>query len=185
MRSSQFTLWGIVFLLLLSISCSQAFVLSSSSSSVPQERLVAITRDGWCRRAMTLTTGSIRSRSRASIPLGLASNDEDTKKSSIENNEQEDENETDPDEEKGKSISLYELYEQQEKAARKVNQNLLLGYRLEKAFNASLWGFVIVGFALNFFGYGYVLKDGHLDIDTLENRQFQRELNRVVVPDEK
>jgi hypothetical protein len=42
------------------------------------------------------------------------------------------------------------------------------------------WTFVLVGFLLEAFGYSYMIRDGQLTIDTLDNRQFQEELTRGI-----
>lgn len=55
---------------------------------------------------------------------------------------------------------------------------LLFPQRFGDALTRVGWLFVGVGILLNSLGYGYVLSDGKLRIDTLENRQFQNEINR-------
>jgi hypothetical protein len=53
-----------------------------------------------------------------------------------------------------------------------VLDRLLLPNRIGEAVNSALWLFVFCGFLLNVNGYGYVVKDHTITIDTLENRQF-------------
>ena len=38
---------------------------------------------------------------------------------------------------------------------------------------------IVAGFVLNSFGYDYIVKDGRVTIGTIEERQFQNEVNRV------
>lgn len=47
---------------------------------------------------------------------------------------------------------------------------------LQSAFVAAAWAFLAFGVILNLFGYDYVMRDGHLAIDTTEAAQFQKEV---------
>ena len=76
-------------------------------------------------------------------------------------------------------MTLYELAELEAKASKRINDRLMLPYRIGRAINAAIWSFVILGFALNFFGYGYVKgENGMIAIGTLEERNFQIEVNK-------
>jgi hypothetical protein len=67
----------------------------------------------------------------------------------------------------------------EEESSRKVFQRLDLPRRIGEAINSVAVLFVVCGLLLNVCGYSYVLKDNYmLTIDTLENRQFQRELRK-------
>jgi hypothetical protein len=67
----------------------------------------------------------------------------------------------------------------EEESSRKVFQRLDLPGRIGEAVNSVAVLFVCCGLLLNVFGYAYVVKDNYmLTIDTLENRQFQRELSK-------
>ena len=67
----------------------------------------------------------------------------------------------------------------EEESSRKVFQRLDLPRRIGEAVNSVAVLFVVCGLLLNVCGYSYVLKDNYmLTIDTLENRQFQRELRK-------
>lgn len=66
----------------------------------------------------------------------------------------------------------------EEEVSRRVFNRLLLPTRLGEAFNKTLWALVLFQFLLNAFGYSFLLKDGSLVIDTLENQQFQQEIRR-------
>lgn len=67
----------------------------------------------------------------------------------------------------------------EEESSRKVFQRLDLPRRIGEAINSVAVLFVVCGLLLNVCGYSYVVKDNYmLTIDTLENRQFQRELRK-------
>jgi hypothetical protein len=81
--------------------------------------------------------------------------------------------------EDSKPISLYELSLLEEAASKKVNDRLLFPYRLGRAFNAAAWTFVLCGILLNVFGYGYIRgQDGVIAVGTMEERNFQVEVNK-------
>lgn len=92
------------------------------------------------------------------------------------------EKETEKETEKVKGsepISLYELQRREAEASKRVQDKLLFPYRFGRAFNAALWTFVLVGFLLNAFGYGYIRgENGMLAIGTLEEQNFQVEVNK-------
>jgi len=75
-----------------------------------------------------------------------------------------------------------EPYQSQEEAEQQTFNRLLLPQRIGETFNRAVYAvgiiFVLSAIALNFFGYDYVVRDGHLVIDTLEARQFADEINR-------
>jgi hypothetical protein len=76
-------------------------------------------------------------------------------------------------------ISLYELSRLEEEASKKVNDRLLFPFRLGRAFNAAAWTFVLCGILLNVCGYGYIRgENGMLGVGTLEERNFQVEVNK-------
>jgi hypothetical protein len=69
----------------------------------------------------------------------------------------------------------------EEESSRKVFQRLDLPRRIGEAVNSVAVLFVVCGLLLNVCGYSYVVKDNYmLTIDTLENRQFQREMRKSV-----
>jgi hypothetical protein len=69
----------------------------------------------------------------------------------------------------------------EEESSRKVFQRLDLPRRIGEAINSVAVLFVVCGLLLNVCGYSYVVKDNYmLTIDTLENRQFQREMRKSV-----
>ena len=84
-----------------------------------------------------------------------------------------------------KTPPVPEPYQSQEEAEQKTFNRLLLPQRIGEIFNRSVYAvgivFVLSSIALNFFGYSYVVRDGHLDIDTLEARQFADEINRPLL----
>eukprot|EP00980_Cylindrotheca_fusiformis_P028657 scaffold22634_cov123-Cylindrotheca_fusiformis.AAC.4 len=113
-------------------------------------------------------------RGNPSISIFMAANNEN-------NNDDDDNNkkEKDPKKNSEPPISLYELSRREEEASKRVRDKLLFPYRLGRAFNALLWTFVVVGVLLNVFGYGYIRGDnGMLSIGTLEERNFQIEVNK-------
>jgi hypothetical protein len=76
-------------------------------------------------------------------------------------------------------ISLYELSRLEQEASKRVNDRLLLPFRLGRAFNAAGWTFVLCGILLNVFGYGYIRgENGMLAVGTMEERNFQVEVNK-------
>jgi hypothetical protein len=80
-----------------------------------------------------------------------------------------------------KRMTLAEYAEREQKAARDLENRLLLPNRIGKAVNVLLYTFVILGFVLNLFGLAYVKSpDGwSVTIDTIEARRFQDEINRT------
>ena len=78
-----------------------------------------------------------------------------------------------------KPTSSRDFYEKEEKNSRRVINNLTAGNNLGTIVYTAGILFIAFGFALNFFGLDYVVKDGRLTIGTVEERQFQKELNRV------
>lgn len=110
----------------------------------------------------------------------LASKDtsgEDEEKDENNNNNNDDDNMKEP------SLTLAELAQMEENASRKNLEQLLLPNRISEAVTKLAWLFVLSGFALNAFGYGYVVKSDvpfyqRIQIDTLENRQFQMEVRK-------
>lgn len=81
-------------------------------------------------------------------------------------------------------MSLADLSRLEEEASRKNLERLLLPDRIGQAVTKVAWLFVLSGFVLNIFGYGYVVQANHLiKIDTLENRQFQMEVRKSIRED--
>jgi hypothetical protein len=80
-----------------------------------------------------------------------------------------------------KPMTLAEYAEREQKAARDLDNRLLLPNRIGKAVNVLLYTFVILGYILNLFGLAYVKSpDGwSVTIDTIEARRFQDEINRT------
>lgn len=80
-----------------------------------------------------------------------------------------------------KPMTLAEYAEREQKAARDLDNRLLLPNRIGKAVNVLLYTFVILGYVLNLFGLAYVKSpDGwSVTIDTIEARRFQDEINRT------
>jgi hypothetical protein len=71
-----------------------------------------------------------------------------------------------------------EISRSEEESSKKVFDRLALPGRIGEAVTSAAYLFVACGLLLNVFGYSYVLKDNHITIDTLENRQFVREATK-------
>lgn len=79
-------------------------------------------------------------------------------------------------------MTLFEYAEKERRAARDLNNRLLLPDRIGKAVNTTLYAFVILGIILNIFGFAFVRKsDGSLTIDTIAARRFQNEISRTTM----
>lgn len=78
------------------------------------------------------------------------------------------------------SMSLVEYAERERQAAKNLQNRLLLPNQIGKAINIALYTFVIVGFLLELNGYAYVRTENGISIGTLQDRQFQEEMNRVI-----
>lgn len=87
---------------------------------------------------------------------------------------------TDDNKKNVNTMNSQEIYEKEQEASRKVMDKLLFPNRLNRAFTATAWAFIIFGFVLNLFGYDYLVKDGKFTIDTLENTQFENEIRRTM-----
>jgi len=68
--------------------------------------------------------------------------------------------------------------EKEGQTSKKVIKSLLFSYNLEQASGFALRAFVVVALLLNLFGYSFILKDGGMVVGTLEERQFQLEINK-------
>lgn len=82
-------------------------------------------------------------------------------------------------------VSMEELFaneEGEEKDPFKF-ENMSFLDRFNKAVTTTAYGFLIISFLLPAFGYTFMKRDGKLTIDTMENFQFQQEVNRVVKSD--
>lgn len=79
---------------------------------------------------------------------------------------------------------IFDLEEGEEKDPF-VFQNAVFMDNINKAISATAYGFLIIGFLLNAVGYDFIVRDGKLTVDTLEKRQFENEVNRVVRNDAK
>lgn len=66
-----------------------------------------------------------------------------------------------------------------------VFQNVVVMEKINKAISTTAYAFLIIGFLLNGLGYDFTVRDGKLTVDTLEKRQFENEVNRVVKSDAK
>jgi hypothetical protein len=103
-----------------------------------------------------------------------------TKHTSFLNAKNEDEettNETKQETKKSDPISLYELAEMEARASKRINDRLLLPYRLGEALTNLAWFVVILSVVLNGFGYAYIRgQNGLITIGTLEERNFQIEM---------
>lgn len=70
----------------------------------------------------------------------------------------------------------------EQKQAQKIWFKLMAPYEIGRYVNTvvttGFWIFVAGGTLLNVFGYAFVLHDGHLNVDTLQNKQFQDEIAR-------
>ena len=66
-----------------------------------------------------------------------------------------------------------------------VFDNMVVFDRINQALTATAWGFLLAGFLLNALGYDFIVRDGKLTVDTLEKRQFENEVMRVVRSDSK
>jgi hypothetical protein len=114
--------------------------------------------------------------SRRLLHLGMSNNKDNNKKKK----------KTD-DESKSKSpesepITLFELARREAEAGKRVNDRLMLPYRVGRAVNYALWTFVFLGFALNIFGYGYIRgENGQLAVGTMEERNFQLEVRKSAI----
>lgn len=76
-------------------------------------------------------------------------------------------------------ITLYELAEMEARASKRVNDRLLLPYRLGRAIYYGTLFFLFSCYVLNAFGYGYIRGEyGFLTIGTLEERNFQQEMTK-------
>lgn len=84
-----------------------------------------------------------------------------------------------PESEKEEPLTLYELSLLEERAAKRIDDKLMFPFRMGRAINGALWTFVLIGIALNIFGYGYIRgENGMITIGTLEERNFQIEVNK-------
>ena len=72
------------------------------------------------------------------------------------------------------------FYQREEESSKQVFDNLVTGPALGSAITTAGWAFVAFGFLLNLFGYDYVVKDGRVTIDTVEARQFQKEVKKAM-----
>jgi len=71
------------------------------------------------------------------------------------------------------------FYEKETEASQKVFGNLLITQNFDSIVIGAGFVVIVFGFALNYFGYDYVVKDGRLTIDTIEARQFQDEVRKA------
>jgi len=78
--------------------------------------------------------------------------------------------------------SSRDFYEREEESSKRVIRNLTAGSNLGNLITTAGVAFLAFGFALNLFGLDYVVKNGQLTIGTVEERQFQMEMNRVSKP---
>jgi len=94
----------------------------------------------------------------------------------------EDEEETSDPEQKAKysePIPLYELAEMEARASKRINDRLMLPYRIGEVLTNTAWFVVLLGVVLNGFGYAYIRgANGFITIGTLEERNFQIEMNK-------
>ena len=70
------------------------------------------------------------------------------------------------------------MYEKQQEAERRVMNRLLLSQRIGKSINTLAIVFIGTSLLLNLVGYDFVVRNGHLGIDTMEARQFLNEVQR-------
>lgn len=95
-----------------------------------------------------------------------------------------DENEEETNEEKPKSkdsepISLFELAEMEAKASKRIDDRLLLPYRLGETITNLAWSVVLASVLLNGFGYAFIRDaNGFISIGTIEERNFRLEMNK-------
>ncbi|CAJ1940030.1 unnamed protein product [Cylindrotheca closterium] len=96
-------------------------------------------------------------------------------------NEDEETSESDTKQETKRSepITLFELAEMEARASKRINDRLLLPYRLGEALTNVAWFVVILSVFLNAFGYAYIRGDyGIITIGTIEERNFQIEMRK-------
>ena len=94
-------------------------------------------------------------------------------KNKNDNNEKESSDDSEP-------ITLAELTARVEEQSRRVFESLLFNFRLGEVLSGVAWLFLISTFALEFFGYSYMIDDQthRLTIGTLEQKNFRKELKK-------
>jgi hypothetical protein len=73
-----------------------------------------------------------------------------------------------------------ETWQQEQEASRRVSKNLVGsgGPNFGSIVYAVGFAIIVGGFAMEQFGYDYVIKDGRVTIGTIEERQFQKEITK-------